>query len=79
MNSEEEILKISKKLNVLIAFSIRQLFNDADFSNKSRKKNGLGDLARHLSNMGLDPNDISEIVGSPVQSIRTLLTPKRQK
>jgi len=79
MNSEEEIVKISKKLNVLIAFSIRRLFNDLDFSNKSRKKNGLGDLARYLSNIGLDSNDIAEISGSPVQSIRTLLTPKRQK
>jgi hypothetical protein len=68
---------ISKKLNVLIALSLRQLHSDRDFS-KGRRKQSIGDLARYLSNMGLNSKDIAEILGSPVTSIRTLLTPARR-
>jgi hypothetical protein len=69
---------ISKKLNVLIALSLRQLHGDKDFS-KGRRKQGAGDLTRYLADMGIDPKDIADILGSPVTSVRTLLTPARRK
>ena len=77
--ADDEPNDISKKLNVLIALSLRQLLSDKDFSNVSRRKKGVGDLVHYLSGMGLDAKDISEILGSPVTSVRTLLTPTRRK
>lgn len=76
---EKEYAEISKKLNVLISLSLRQLLGDKEFSASERRKQGTGELARYLNNMGLDAKDISEITGAPLQSIRTLLTPKRRK
>ena len=69
---------ISKKMNVLIALLLRQLTDDKDFSMKKSRK-GAGDLVRYLASMGLDAKDIAEIVGSPLTSVRTLLTPTRRK
>lgn len=71
--------ELSKKLNVLIALSLRQLLGDKEFSGDEKRKQGVGELARYLNNMGLDAKDISEITGAPLQSIRTLLTPRRRK
>jgi len=69
----------SKKLNVLIALSLRQLLGDKEFSGKEKRKQGVGELARYLNKMGLDAKDIAKILGAPLQSVRTLLTPKRRK
>jgi hypothetical protein len=77
--TEKTLLDISKKFNVLIALSIRQLLGDKEFSGRKRGKHGVGELARYLNNMGLDAKDIAEITSSPLQSVRTLLTPKRRK
>jgi hypothetical protein len=74
---EQTFLDISRKLNVLIALSLRQLLEDRDLG--SKRKRGTGEIARYLADMGLDAKDIAEIVGAPVQSIRTLLTPTRRK
>jgi hypothetical protein len=71
-------LEISKKLNVLIALSLRQLIGDKEFPSSKRRK-GIGDLVHYLADMGLDAKDIAEIVGSPLTSVRTLLTPTRRK
>jgi hypothetical protein len=71
--------QISKKLNALIALSLRRLLGDKDFSAKGRRKQGVGDLVRYFADMGLEAKDIAEIVGSPVTSVRTLLTPTRRK
>lgn len=70
---------ISKKLNVLIALSLRQLVGDADFRQSGKRNTGAGDLVRYLAEFGLDSKDIAEIVGSPLSSVRTLLTPARRK
>lgn len=75
---QETLLEISKKLNVLIALSIRSLNGEKDFDKKGRKQ-GAGELTRYLSNFGINPKDIAEILGAPLQSVRTLLTPKRRK
>jgi hypothetical protein len=77
--TEQTDADISKKLNVLISLSLRQLIGDKEFGRKERAKKGLGDVARYLDNMGLDSKDIAEILGSPVSSIRTLLTPTRRR
>ena len=69
----------SKKLNVLIALTLRQLLGDREFGPKERAKKGLGDIARYLDSMGLDAKDIAAILGSPLSSVRTLLTPTRRK
>lgn len=70
---------ISKKLNVLIALSLRQLTGDADFTGKTKRKQGVGDLASFLDAMGLESKEIAEILGAPISSVRTLLTPARKK
>lgn len=75
---QEKLSEISKKLNVLIALSIKTLNGEKDFDKKGRKQ-GAGELARYLNDMGIETKDIAEITGAPLQSIRTLLTPKRRK
>ncbi|HVS27897.1 MAG TPA: hypothetical protein VHE58_11500 [Burkholderiales bacterium] len=79
--SEKSLSEISKKLNVLISLSLRQLLSDKEFigTGTGKRKRGVGELARYLADMGLDAKDIAEILGAPVQSVRTLLTPKRRK
>jgi hypothetical protein len=77
--TEKILAEISKKLNILIALSLRQLLGDKEFASNEKRKQGIGELARYLNNMGLDATNISEITGAPLQSIRTLLTPKRRK
>jgi len=77
--TEKMLFEVSKKLNVLIALSLRQLLGDKEFSDNKKRKQGAGELVRYLNNMGIDAKDIAEITGSPLQSVRTLLTPKRQK
>ncbi len=69
---------VSRKLNVLIALSLRQLIGDKNFA-KGKRKQGVGEIVHFLADMGLEANDIAEIVGSPVTSVRTLLTPTRRK
>lgn len=77
--TENDSLDISKKLNILIAISLRQLLGDKDFAKKGKRKQGAGDLTRYLADMGLDSKDIAAILGTPLQSVRTLLTPTRRK
>jgi hypothetical protein len=78
MTKDAAITDISRKLNVLIALSLRQLFADKDFT-KAKRKQRVGDLIHYLADMGIDAKDIADITGSPVTSVRTLLTPTRRK
>ena len=77
--TEQTLLEVSKKLNVLIALSLRQLLGDKEFSAGEKRKQGVGEMARYFASMGLEAKDIAEITGAPLQSIRTLLTPNRRK
>ena len=52
---------------------------DKDFSGGGKRKKGVGDLVQYLNGMGLEAKDIAEILGSPITSVRTLLTPARRK
>ena len=70
---------ISKKLNVLISLELRQLLQDTEFGRTGKRRKGAGDLARYLADMGIDTTDIAEILGTPLTSVRTLLTPQRRK
>ncbi len=70
---------ISAKLNVLIAIAIKQLVGEKTFAANGKRKQGAGELVRYLADMGLDAKDIAQIIGSPVTSVRTLLTPTRRK
>jgi len=76
--TNEDAEKLSTKLNILISISLRQLLGNKDFSTRKKRKQGIGDLACYLSDMGLDAKDIADILGASVESIRTLLTPKRR-
>jgi hypothetical protein len=77
--TEKILSEISKKLNALISISVRQLLNDKEFGVRPRRKQGTGELVRYLADIGLDAKDIAEILGAPLQSVRTLLTPARRK
>lgn len=77
--TEKILAEVSKKLNVLIALSLRQLAGEKEFSGGEKRKQGVGEIARYLNNMGIEAKDIAEITGAPLQSVRTLLTPKRRK
>jgi hypothetical protein len=77
--TDKDNLEISRKLNVLIALSLRQLLGDKEFGKKGKRKQGAGELTRYLADLGLDAKDIAEILGTPLQSVRTLLTPTRRK
>jgi hypothetical protein len=77
--SDKTLMEISTKLNVLIALSLRQLMDDNDFSAKGKRKQGVGEIVRYLADMGLESKDVANIVGSPLTSVRTLLTPTRRK
>ena len=76
---ENALEAISKKLNVLIALSLRQLQGDTDFAADRKGKRGMGVFVNYLADMGLDAKDIAQILGAPLQSVRTLLTPNRRK
>jgi len=69
---------LSRKLNVLIALTLKQVLGDKEFA-KGKRRQGTGDVIRLLADMGLESKDIAEIVGSPLTSVRTLLTPTRRK
>lgn len=69
---------LSTKMNVLIALSLRQLTGDKDFA-KGKRRQGIGEMVRYLADMRLSANDIADIVGSPLTSVRTLLTPTRRR
>jgi hypothetical protein len=75
--NDETLSAISRKLNVLIALSLRQLPADREIGTK--RKQGIAEQVHYLADMGLDAKDISGIVGSPLTSVRTLLTPTRRK
>ncbi len=77
--SDKKSEDLSKKMNVLIALTLRQLLGDNDFSSGGKRKKGVGDLVQYLNGMGLEAKDIADILGSPVTSVRTLLTPTRRK
>jgi hypothetical protein len=55
------------------------LLGDKNFVSTGKRKQGVGDLVRYLADFGIDPKEIAGIVGAPVQSVRTLLTPQRRK
>lgn len=79
LDKEKILSDISKKLNVLISLSLRQLSGNNDIGLKKQRKQGVGPQARYLSEIGLDAKDIAEIIGAPLSSIRTLLTPSRKR
>lgn len=78
MADANDLADISAKLNVLIALTVRQMSGHKGFA-KAKRNTGAGEIVHFLAEMGLDPKDIALIVGSPVTSVRTLLTPKRRK
>ncbi|MEP0829439.1 MAG: hypothetical protein HRF51_13045 [bacterium] len=70
---------IASKLSVLIALSLKNVAEDVNFEVKGRSKKGTGDLARFLADFGLDAIEIAQILGAPLSSIRTQLTPQMRK
>lgn len=77
--NEKILTAISNKLNVLITLAMNQLPDDHQFRRKKKRTAGAGDLAHYLSDMGLEAKDIAAITGSPLQSVRTMLTPQRRR
>lgn len=77
--NDELAAEISRKLNVLIALSIKQLLADKSLDSGAKRRTGISDAVHYLADMGLDAKDIAQIVGSPITSVRTLLTPTRRK
>lgn len=70
---------LSKKLDVLIALTLKNISGDKEFGETRKRKQGVGEQARYLASFGLGAEEISRIVGAPLSSVRTLLTPGRRK
>lgn len=79
MTDAKSLADISAKLNVLIALSIKQLLGQTTFAVKAKRNQGVGEVVHFLADMGMDAKDIAKVVGSPVTSVRTLLTPTRRR
>ena len=77
--NDELAAEISRKLNVLIALSIKQLLEDKSLDSGGKRRTGISEAVHYLADMGVDAKDIAQIVGSPITSVRTLLTPTRRK
>lgn len=77
--NERALLDIANKLSALLGLSLRGLIGDADFANPGKRKQGVGDVARYLAGFGISAQDIAGIVGAPLQSIRTQLTPSAKQ
>jgi hypothetical protein len=78
--TEELLREVSNKLSVLISLQLKNPdVMEKLLSSSKRGGKGTGQLARYLNERGISALDISKIVGSPVASVRTLLTPKRMK
>lgn len=77
--SDRQLEEISKKLDVLIALSLRLLVDDREIDVEKKRKKGVGEQARYLASFGLDSKDVAKIIGAPLTSIRTLLTPSKKK
>lgn len=73
-----EDANISAKLNALLALNLRILLGDSDFSPAKRRKRGASELVSYFGKFGLEASDIAQILGTTVQSVRTLLTPSRK-
>ncbi len=79
IDPQEQIQKdISAKLNALISIMLRLLLNDTELQSGKRRKAGASAQVHFLASFGLNPKDIASILGIPIQSARTLLTPKRR-
>lgn len=77
---EKSLDILSKKLNALIAINLMVLFEETSIAAYTKKgKKGTGELVNFLAGFGLPAEDIASITGSPVTSVRTLLTPTRRK
>ena len=70
---------ISNKLSVLISLNLGRENDMRLFEKGGERIQGVGAMTRYLADMGLEPKDIAEILGAPLQSVRTLLTPNRRK
>jgi hypothetical protein len=66
---------ISSKLDVLISLALKNAPEGLD----EKRRQGTGEMARYLSGFGLSAANIAKIVGAPLGSVRTLLTPSRKK
>lgn len=75
-NSEKILEDISRKLNALLALTLQIIADTKQSGNQRRKKRARGELVRYFGRLGLDAKDIAAILGAPLQSVRTFLTPK---
>jgi len=66
---------LSQKLNVVIALLLHFAAKDEDFNDGKRKT---GDLASFLRNHGLEYTDIAAILGSPIASLRVLVSIRKR-
>jgi len=75
-NSEKILEDISRKLNALLSLTLQIIGDTKQSGNQRRKKTATGDLVSYFGRLGLDAKDIAAILGAPLQSVRTFLTPK---
>ncbi len=77
-DGSDSIDVLSAKLTAVLALNLRILLQDSDFSSKKKRKQGASELVGYFAGFGIDPKDIAQILGTTVQSVRTLLTPSRK-
>ena len=76
--NENILSEISAKLNVLIALELSRC-EEKDLLRSQRRRGGIGPLARYLRDLGLEAQDIAHVLGSSLQSVRTMLTPGQRR
>jgi hypothetical protein len=79
MDSDRLLEGISRKLDTLISMNLRLLMDDRDFAITTKRKKNIGNLVSYFAKFKLDAKAISAILGVPVQSVRTFLTPKMRR
>lgn len=76
---DKSFSELSKKTECTYFPLAAAAIGDRECGGREKRKQGVGEMVCYLADMGLDPKDVAEILGAPLSSVRTLLTPKRRK
>ena len=74
-----ELAALSRKMNVVISLLIRLLTGNQSFEKDQKGKKGTADIAVYLRGHDLSYEDIAGIIGSPIGSVREMVSRETRK